>query len=386
MTKDILILGNLANDGYAIAKEMRKTKRGSNVMLGVNTIDFAMSYPEWEEGTFDKTVDPYNTKHADIKNTWTPPEWIHYFTLEQSFRKKALLPNIIRAFKFINRFINKFDIVESHVPYSIITRWSKKPYVTYDAGWIRTFPQGNELIHKLARDAYSHAKKVIITNPDTFAIADSLDYINQKLEFTPFAIDTEYYKPQEYNVPYSRDNDKQMILFNPARQAWDVKRNDIMITGVAKFIKKGHDAKLYLVSWGDDLHKSQELISRLGIKDHVVWVQPVPKRQLIQLYNFSDVVLDQFTLGSWGTSTPEAMACGKPVIMFYNTHYINRCFNSLPPILNSHTPSDVCESLCILLDESVRKQIGNNSREWIKKTHSPKLVAERHLDILYENV
>ena len=51
--------------------------------------------------------------------------------------------------------------------------------------------------------------------------------------------------------------------------------------------------------------------------------------------------MDQFVLGSWGTSTPEAMSCGKPVLMFYKKEFILRAFGEEPPILNSFSEEDI---------------------------------------------
>ncbi len=64
---------------------------------------------------------------------------------------------------------------------------------------------------------------------------------------------------------------------------------------------------------------------------------------MIQYYKIADIVLDQFVLGSWGTSTREkaAMSCGKPVLMFYKKEYILRAFGEEPPILNSFSEEDI---------------------------------------------
>ncbi|MGN6349047.1 MAG: glycosyltransferase, partial [Candidatus Nitrosocosmicus sp.] len=93
--------------------------------------------------------------------------------------------------------------------------------------------------------------------------------------------------------------------------------------------------------------------------------------------------LDQFVLGSWGTSTPEAMCCGKPVLIFYKQEYIIRAFGEEPPILNSFTEDEIFSNL-VKLGENVdfRKEMGKKSRDWIIKTHSPDVVSKMHLDII----
>ena len=108
---------------------------------------------------------------------------------------------------------------------------------------------------------------------------------------------------------------------------------------------------------------------------------------MIQYYNIADIVLDQFVLGSWGTSTPEAMSCGKPVLMFYKKEFILRAFGEEPPILNSFSEGDIFSNLMKLAkDMDFRKEIGRKSRDWIIKTHSPKVVAKKHLEILQSSI
>ncbi len=142
-----------------------------------------------------------------------------------------------------------------------------------------------------------------------------------------------------------------------------------------------------MVDWSLDEGKSKKLVDDLRISDNIIWIKPVPKNQLIQYYNIADIVLDQFVLGSWGTSTPEAMSCGKPVLMFYKKEYILRAFGEEPPILNSFSEEDIFSNLMKLAkDVDFRKEVGRKSRDWIIKTHSPNVVAKKHLEILQSSI
>ena len=61
----ILILGNMANDGYSVAKELRKMN--VDVDLAVNTSDFGMALPEWEDAEIESNVDPFLVNRNEIK-------------------------------------------------------------------------------------------------------------------------------------------------------------------------------------------------------------------------------------------------------------------------------------------------------------------------------
>ncbi len=379
-----LILGNMANDGYAVAKQLRKMN--ADVDLAINISDFGMALPEWEDGIFNDNADPYDLKKNEIKKSWNAPSWIHYFDfLNKVPRKKHRIEKLKARINLI-KLIREYDVVEAQVPYSMYTQFSGIPYVTHDAGWIRYFPFEGGIRNRLARRGYKKAKKVIMTNPDTFEISDNLPYIKKdKVCFIPFAIDPEKYKPinaNELRSQYVKNSD-QVLLFCPARQMWKEKGNDKIIRAYLKFTKDFPNSKFIMVEWSEDEENSKKLLNSLGLSEHIVWIKPVPKNRLIEYYNAADIVLDQFVLGSWGTATPEAMSCGKPVLMFYKKEFIMRAFGEEPPIINSFTEEEICSNLIKLAkNPEFRNEIGQKSREWIKKTHSPQKVAEEHLKVL----
>ena len=285
--------------------------------------------------------------------------------------------------------IREYDIVEVHIPFVIYSQFSGVPYVAYDAGWIRYFPYEKGRMASLVRRGYSKARSIIITNPDTYSISDGLSYLDQKrIHFTPFAIDPDKYTPANANGLRTKFiNEDGILLFSPSRQMWNEKGNDKMIKAFAKFQKVFPNSLLILVEWSIDTNKSKELVNSLHISEKVQWIKPVPKKQLIKYYNAADIILDQFILGSWGTTTPEAMSCQKPVLMFYKEEYIKRAFGENPPILNSFTEEEIFSNLVKLAkDPDFRISLGKQSREWIKKTHSPDIVANKHLEILTRSI
>jgi len=379
-----LILGNMANDGYAVAKQLRKMN--ADVDLAINISDFGMALPEWEDGIFNDNADPYDLKKNEIKKSWNAPSWIHYFDFQNKVPRKKHRIEKLKARINLIKLIREYDVVEAQVPYSMYTQFSGIPYVTHDAGWIRYFPFEGGIRNRLARRGYKKAKKVIMTNPDTFEISDNLPYIKKdKVCFIPFAIDPEKYKPVNANELRSQyvKNSDQVLLFCPARQMWKEKGNDKMIRAYSKFTKDFPNSKFIMVEWSEDEENSKKLLNSLGLSEHIVWIKPVPKNRLIEYYNAADIVLDQFVLGSWGTATPEAMSCGKPVLMFYKKEFIMRAFGEEPPIINSFTEEEICSNLIKLAkNPEFRNEIGQKSREWVKKTHSPQKVAEEHLKVL----
>ncbi len=382
----ILILGNMANDGYAVAKGLW----GMNVEvdLAINSSDFGMALPEWEDGDIKDNIDPYNIPREKIKNSFVVPKNIRYFDFLNKIKSKKALISKIKTRIDLIKMIREYDIVEAHVPYSIYTQFSGIPYVTYDAGWIRYLPYDTSIKGKLARRGYSKGKSIIMTNPDTFEISDNLSYLDKnKIHFSPFAIDTHKYQPipnADFRSTFMKEGSGELLLFCPARQMWKEKGNDKMITAFSKFVKIFPNSKFIMVAWSADEDRSRNLVGDLGISDKVIWIKPVPKNQLILYYNIADIVLDQFVLGSMGLSTLEPMSCQKPVLVFYKKNYIARAFGEecLPPLLNSFSYEDIYSNLLKLAhDKDLRNKIGHQSRKWIAKTHSLEVVASKHLEL-----
>ena len=376
-------MGNTANSGYPIANELRKMNY--DVDLALNLSDTVFCFPQWEEGDVKNYPDPLKLDPREILNFWDAPDWIRYFdTYSNVPRKKLLLKKFDSRINLL-KIAREYDFIESHFPYPMYLQFSGIPYITFDTGWIRYAPSGNKFSDILTRRGYKKSKAIILTNPDTYEIVDNLSYLNkEKIFFAPFSIDPEKYKPtdhQKLREQFVKEN--EILLFSPTRQEWNVKGNDKMIKAYAKFVKKFPNSKFVIVNWSVDKERSKSLVEDLGISSNVVWVTPVHKNKLIEYYNASDIVLEQFILGSWGASTLEAMSCGKPVLMFYNKNLILRAFGEEPPILNSFDEDEIYSNLVMLAsDPEMRKDIGQKSREWIIKTHSPSIVAQRHLEII----
>lgn len=380
----ILVCGNMANDGYSVVKELRKMNYDAD--LAINKTDFGMSFPEWEDADLKDPIDPYYVHGDEVKKHWEPPSWIRYFDFLNTVPRKKLRFQKTRARIGLIRMMREYDIVEAHVPYSIYAQLTGVPFVPYDAGWIRYFPHEHGLRARLARRAHEKAPAIILTNPDTYDLFEKEPYIDKnKLHFSPFAIDSEKYKTvdaHDIRETYLRP-DEDFLMFAPSRHVWPEKGNDKMIRAYARFLKDYPHARFLMVDWSVDAAKSKALAQSLGIYHKIDWMGPVPKNQLIRYYGAADVVLDQFTLGSWGTSTPEAMSCSKPVIMYYNREHIMRAFGCYPPILNSFTEDEIYQNMLDMARNPDRKlQVGAQSRSWVQETHDGRKVALRHIEVL----
>lgn len=426
----VALIGNINNNSYLIAKFLRR--KGIEADVYVYDYDVAMASPEWEEGVFDpKLVPSVHPKWSWVilKNSWVRPTWVKsvpFLTwhrlpyakldafineMEWKLNKKlkerqhkivtlSLKQAGIHADLDLNATTGFFDIyqwqkmvegydvvqlvgfVETH----ILLKYLTKIYVVYDYGQpLRLMIWEDSLRGKLLQSAYKNADWVVVTNADT---KESLERLGvERYSFIPAPVDETKFCPgdsllrQALEAQYGKD---VVILFAPARQDWQEKGTDKILRAFAQLRKTVHARVVLLsASWGKDIHKARDYIKNEGLESEVIWIEPLPRTMLVDYYRAADVVLDQFTLGTYGgKALLEAMACGKPVITSFNHQIHTWCFTEMPPVCSASNEVEVYNWLVNLIsDPQSRQEYGRRGRQWIEKYNSWEQVASSYINL-----
>ena len=361
---------NMANNQWMIAKALRRA--GVDAELIINAKDFGMGLPHWEEAKI-VGVDPYSIDLAELSNYYRLPGWVKVWDPKDLHVSPQNVIDLLYMLK-------GYDLLQLSTPSVVYLQFMGKKFIVHEAGWIRNFTFLDGAAEKLARRGYSKAECVVMTNPDCYSLLGKIRY--RKEVFIPFVVETDRYKPN----PAERTDDR-LNFFHPTRHFWKVKGNDRLITAFGRFIDEGYKAKLVMMDWGtlEDTEQSKNLVKKLGLERNVEWLSPVSKPLLIELYNQSDVVFDQFVLGSYGTTAPEAMGCGKPVVMYLEKYWNTKCYGETAPVVNARTVDEILEAMIALTDPGLRRKLGGQARDYVMKHHSPEVVAKRYVQ-LYEEV
>lgn len=423
---EILHLGNIANNAYNNAKFLRRKGWQSDVLCYDYT--HVMGQPEWEDAEFEGEVDEFHPNWEGKKlggfhrPTWFKQAFLYgsprrrrkwfkgQFRLERlmqypwtlvhawpTYREarahvscigiKEVLATCVNETAF-RKWFEGYDLIQAYAT-EPIHAWlfgNGCPYVAYEHGTMRDIPFENSSRGRLLTVAYKRAGKIIITNPDVIAAAQRLRL--SQYQFVPHPVDETKYRPcpTPLRNQLRHDHQADLILFAPSRHNWGLKGNDCLIRAFARYAKScAQKAVLIFTRWGQEVDRSEQLVNELGLNSRVVWTAPLNKRKLIHYYNASDIVLDQFTIGTFGTVTPEAMACGKPVILCFNREVHEWCYPEMPPVVNARSEDDIFQRLHELgADACHRKQLGTASRAWIIKHHGWELVADRQIAIYRE--
>lgn len=345
----------MANLGYVISRQLRKSGIDADLLLEKNP---------------PKGSDPFR---FDPLLNGIYPDWISFYDKSKSSWKTSVIKKMRDK---------KYDLVHAYVEMPIFAYLSRRPFVAHTQGSdFREMAMGNSLRGILLRLAYKRAKAVLFFQPDHFPLFAKLKLDNGI--FLPPLWDVSFFQPKQ--VPKNEFEGK-FVIFHPANLEWRLKGNDILIKGFAEFIKNNQESILVIVDRGVDSKQTHELVKSLGVENKIQFIKgPLNSTELLHYYNLSDVIADQFVLGSLGSVGWESFSCAKPLLAFVNEEQYGMLYGQSPPIANASNPSQVAKQLEILKDDKTRNTIGKQSREWIIKYHSPELFVKK-IKVIYDSI
>jgi glycosyltransferase involved in cell wall biosynthesis len=389
-TMRVALIGNLAGVGYNTAKALNQA--GMDVHLYIPAQSEGMALPSWDDKELSQSM----------------PEWIHIYGKNKRTPKKGPLDKIkdlmkreTSYLKISLELLQKYDLVHAftaslfglHWPIIFYGILRLKPYIACATG--SDIREVAALYHnvrgKVMRLFFKRASKTLLLNFDMVSLIEKFDL--KRAIFFPFLIDTDRYSPQVVQNPY-RQNQNEIFFFHTSHLDWGIidrglhrnstKGNDRFIRAFARFIKEGGKGRLIMLYRGPDRDIARNLIKELGIEERVVWRDTLIRDELISHYNLADVVVDQFDVGSFGTTALEAMACEKPLLIYANQEYAKACYPEFPPVVNCYSEEEIYKGIIKVTDPEFRSSIGRKARQWVLKYHSKEVVAYKLLETYSE--
>ena len=154
---------------------------------------------------------------------------------------------------------------------------------------------------------------------------------------------------------------------DPGQHRYSSKGNDRFIKAFARAIRNGLRAHCVILDRGPDREVAKALIQKLDVVDYFEWKPQLSRDDLVNEYLKADVVVDQFDVGGLGGIAVEAMALGKPAMVWTHENGYRIAYPELPPVFNAHTEEDIYCQIMRCKDRVFLQDLGQRAKEWVYK-------------------
>lgn len=284
-----------------------------------------------------------------------------------SYSKLMYLKSLPRIKKAIHKF--KPDIVHAHLisSYGLLgALCGFRPFIVSAWGFdVFSFPKKSRIHKNLIKFILKKSDKILSTS--YFMAKETTKYTSKSIEVTPFGIDTNIFKPQNYTSIFDK-NDFVIGTIKGLEKQYGI---EYLMNAFAIVRNKYSNLPLKLLIVGDgSLKKSLLNLSKeLKINDVTIFTGHILYNEVPRYHNMLDiyVAVSVFDDESFGVAIIEAEATGKPVIISN--------IGGLPEVvINEQTgivvpPRDIIRTAeaieRLILDTQLREKFGKNGREFV---------------------
>lgn len=204
-------------------------------------------------------------------------------------------------------------------------------------------------------------------------------------------IDTNVFKPMEKNNELLKKlglKEPELIVLSTSSLI-PVKNIDLTIKSFEIFLNTVNDKNVCLLISGEGALKNQliELVESFSIRGATKFLGEIPSDIIPDYLSISDIVVATSLYSNMNRSVQEAMACGKPVVVF-NSGRTNKLIRHMENglLAKSGDINDFAEKLKLVYEnQDLRDKLGKNARETIMRERSWETRIEKELEV-YEKV
>ncbi|MEA3312185.1 MAG: glycosyltransferase family 4 protein [candidate division WOR-3 bacterium] len=143
---------------------------------------------------------------------------------------------------------------------------------------------------------------------------------------------------------------------------------DHVIFAMVMLRQRGLDVRCEIAGTGPDSDRLDDLINRLGLRDHVKLLGWVPLKDVVKLYQRAAVAVQPSAKEGWGFLATDAGACGTPVVAARVPGLTDSVKDKKTGFLYQHGDIDEMADYIqrLLTNEKLRRKMGEANRRWAK--------------------
>jgi len=154
-------------------------------------------------------------------------------------------------------------------------------------------------------------------------------------------VDTEFFN---HNLPNTYKKGEPQLLFVSALRHY--KNSPILVSVMPSLLKKYPNSHLQIVGDGEDLQKLINLVKEKNLQKHVEIIGKISNEELKLRYSSCDMYISASTFEVCPVPTLEAMACGKPLLLYSIEPHVEMInVSNAGMIFSSFNHDEICEKI-----------------------------------------
>jgi glycosyltransferase involved in cell wall biosynthesis len=210
-------------------------------------------------------------------------------------------------------------------------------------------------------------------------IADTFRIPQDKLRVIYNGIDTDVFSP---SPKVARLDNRLVVVIS---RDTPVKGLRFMLEALA-VLRHKHDLELIVVAKGTDNRNTQRLLTTLGIRDYVKFIDEIDTTELVNQYRLASLVVVPSVYEGFGLPAAEAMACGAPTV--------STTAGALPEVVGDAgilvPPADVKALVdaisSLVVNQNKRKHLSQVGRRRIVQMFNWRNTAKHTVDVYAEAI
>lgn len=300
----------------------------------------------------------------------------------------------------LNRYLFKIkpDIIHIHsfrnyqcdISY-LYCKIRKKPFILTAHGSIRgeeeQKPNFNfyQIIRKmydtiLGKRIIRDAARLIAVNSSEIWHYSSLGAKKEKISLIPNGVNTELFEknPEKEQIFREKLNIDEKFILSVGRLDY-IKGFDFLIKGFNQIIKEYTNLKLIII--GQDFgHKKKllNLVQKLKLDKSIIFIETLFKDLLVGAYSAASIYVQPSRFEVFGMAAMEAAACETPLVVTNVGAFRNIMSNEKNGFIVNFNDLEKFTDICLnlLQNEKFSKEIGKNSRNFIKEFYNWNAIGE----------